>query len=62
MVALVNIHRVPNPDKEHFQLPQVFSVQIPSIVHFLIPDVVREPPRSGRAKFKFVIDWEWVGI
>lgn len=47
VVALVNIYRVPNPDKEHCQLPQMFSVQISGVVHFLIPNLVRKPPEMG---------------
>lgn len=57
MVALVNSHRVPNPDKEQCQLPQEFSVQIAD-VDFLIGSLVRKPPRSGRVKFNFVTGWE----
>lgn len=54
MVALVNLHKVPNPDKEQVRLLQVFAVQIAGVVHFLIGSMVRKPPRSGRAKFNFV--------
>lgn len=61
MVDLVNIHRVPNPEKEESlptALPKVFYFQILDVVRLLTSSLLMRPHRSGRTEFNFVFSWE----